>query len=239
MKALVVSDLHFEFHEDDGRAMVESLAPADLIVIAGDLSPCEWLIYSLSMFCHRFPKVLFVAGNHEFYGSSFEDVRAALRHAVAIHENLYVLDNSVEEIGGIRFVGTTMWTRKTEHSHLYHSNIADFGVIRDGAAQIYAENDLALAFLDKEVREGDVVVTHHLPADESIHWRYKRSVINQFFLCDVRPLIEERKPRIWIHGHTHETCDYNVGPTRVLCNPYGYVGRDTNKYFKRGLVVDL
>ena len=32
--------------------------------------------------------------------------------------------------------------------------------------------------------------------------------------------------RLWIHGHTHDSCDYRLGDSRrsvrVVCNPRGY-----------------
>jgi hypothetical protein len=41
----------------------------------------------------------------------------------------------------------------------------------------------------------------------------------------------EKRPRLWVHGHTHTTCDYELGSTRVACNPYGYPHeRDRNRY---------
>jgi len=30
--------------------------------------------------------------------------------------------------------------------------------------------------------------------------------------------------KLWIHGHTHESFDYMVGDTRIVCNPRGYIG---------------
>jgi len=27
---------------------------------------------------------------------------------------------------------------------------------------------------------------------------------------------------VWIHGHSHDRCDYLLGKTRVVANPLGY-----------------
>jgi predicted phosphodiesterase len=27
---------------------------------------------------------------------------------------------------------------------------------------------------------------------------------------------------VWIHGHSHDRCDYRIGKTRVVANPLGY-----------------
>ena len=48
-------------------------------------------------------------------------------------------------------------------------------------------------------------------------------------------LIEERQPALWVHGHTHDSCDYRVGNTRVICNPRGY--ENENGAFDPGQAV--
>ena len=44
--------------------------------------------------------------------------------------------------------------------------------------------------------------------------------------------ILEHQPRLWIHGHTHESFDYEIGKTRVVCNPRGYASTEENKEFR-------
>ena len=36
------------------------------------------------------------------------------------------------------------------------------------------------------------------------------------------PHVRERQPKLWIHGHSHDRCDYLLGKTRVVANPLGY-----------------
>lgn len=240
MKLLIASDLHFEFQRDAGRTLVGELAPADAFVVAGDLCCASGLGDALDLCCERYTDVVFVAGNHEYYGSSFPRVRAILHEAEKRHGGkLHVLERSTCEIGGVRFAGTTMWTRRTPWIHKHQHMLSDFSVIEDADPIVYEENREALAFLEREVSSGDVVVTHHLPADRSVARMFKRSPLNCFFLCDVEPLISERQPRLWVHGHTHSSCDYLVGSTRVLCNPFGYAGRALNPDFRSDFVVDL
>jgi len=35
-------------------------------------------------------------------------------------------------------------------------------------------------------------------------------------------ILDPGAPALWIHGHVHESRDYVVGGTRVVCNPHGY-----------------
>ena len=37
---------------------------------------------------------------------------------------------------------------------------------------------------------------------------------------------------LWIHGHIHESFDYKIGKTRVVCNPRGYASIEENKGFR-------
>lgn len=45
--------------------------------------------------------------------------------------------------------------------------------------------------------------------------------------------------QIRIHGHTHESFDYLVNGTRVMCNPRGYAPTELNPAFDPGLTVDV
>src|SRR5262249_19550368 len=82
-----------------------------------------------------------------------------------------------------------------------------------------------LAFLEQNVRPGDVVVTHFLPHPRSVAPQYAESPLNRFYLAeDTAALVERAGARLWIHGHTHVAFDYRVGDPRVLCNPRGYPG---------------
>ena len=53
--------------------------------------------------------VLYVLGNHEFYGSSIDGAAAELKRLCA-GTHVHVLDDSEIVIDGVRFLGTTLWT---------------------------------------------------------------------------------------------------------------------------------
>jgi len=82
-----------------------------------------------------------------------------------------------------------------------------------------------------------VVVTHHAPAAASIAPRFVGKPLNAAFASRLDDLIENGRPSLWVHGHTHSSFDYRLGQTRVLCNPRGYPGE--NPYFQPGLVVEV
>lgn len=108
MRLLVLSDLHLEF---GNSYKVPHGIEYDAVVLAGDIdSPghkaVDWARRE-STFDGR--PVLYVAGNHEFYGSEMAAELAGMRRA-AEGSNVHVLDRDAVVIEGVRFLGCTLWT---------------------------------------------------------------------------------------------------------------------------------
>jgi hypothetical protein len=103
MKLHIVSDLHAGFGAFD---LPET--DADVLVLAGDVDvglrgmrmAREWA---------RGRPVIYVAGNHEFYGESIPRHITKLREAAAGTEVRF-LENEGAVIDGVRFLGCTLWT---------------------------------------------------------------------------------------------------------------------------------
>lgn len=74
-----------------------------------------------------------------------------------------------------------------------------------------------------------VVVGHHAPSKQSTKPRYKEDVLmNGGYSSDLSEFIlDHPQIKVWTHGHTHDTFDYMVGSTRVICNPRGYEGYES------------
>jgi len=64
------------------------------------------------------------------------------------------------------------------------------------------------------------------------------SPYNIFYANELDLLIEDKKPALWLHGHTHESRDYKIGKTRIICNPRGYPGA-VNPNFNSNLILTL
>lgn len=241
MRIQILSDLHFEFHPDGGAAFTEKCycADVDVLVLAGDICLSAELPCVLADFCVRYAHVVYVAGNHEPYGSSIETVRGDLARAASSCVNLHVLDNSVATIGGQRFVGTTLWFPDSPYNDLYAHALNDFQRIVGLHDQVYAENSRAVQFLRENVQRGDVVITHHLPSERSVPLRFRGDPMNRFFVCPLDDLVRDRAPAAWIHGHTHDTCNYLLHETHVVCNPFGYTGYETNPRFLTDFVIEV
>ena len=86
-----------------------------------------------------------------------------------------------------------------------------------------------------------VVVTHHPPHRGSLAQRYAEDWASSAFVNELPETFFDA-PVLWVHGHTHDSFDYHVGPCRVVCNPRGYVdwkGKSENSAFDPALVVEI
>jgi Icc-related predicted phosphoesterase len=240
MKILAVSDLHFEFTQDAGQELVKELSKdCDILIVAGDLSNYANLARSYDNLCSNYKRVIHVPGNHEYYGATKDLVNEVIEQAEHDNPNLTVLDNKVVEIEGQRFVGSSLWFEKTKMAKYHQQFWSDFTCIRDGASWIYNKNWESKTFLTATVREGDYVITHHMPSNTCVNVKFEKDETNCYFVCSMDKLIEERKPKVWQSGHTHCSFDFQMYSTRMLCNPFGYWKRQENWEFQPNLIVEL
>lgn len=233
MDLFVASDIHTEFFRDHGNNFLKSLPEADVGVFAGDICTKLTLITTMNILCEKYKDVVYVTGNHEYYHSSFQNVHDNIMYLQDRYENFHWLEQEALYINKQRFVGCTLW---------YLNN--PVGVWSDGdwikdSDQINFVAQDSRKFLEDAVTENDVVVTHMLPSHMSVHPRYAGSQYNGFFVNDVEHVIKQHQPKLYIHGHTHNSCDYFIGKTRVVCNPYGYNGREENSDFNKNLIITI
>lgn len=235
MKIQIASDLHLEFLQDrfPGERLISPAADADILVLAGDISNG---MQAIELFNNWPVPVLYLAGNHEFYGADFTQVRRDLRQAAA-GTPVTFLDNDVIDFAGVRYLGTTLWTdyrlelNRTQRQLMENAElrINDHYRIRcrDGkftAQRALAEHELSRAWLEQELAKPydgkTVVITHHGPHPLSVHPRYIGEALNAAFVSNLTELLP--KADLWIHGHVHDSFDYSVLGCRVVANPAGY-----------------
>lgn len=251
VKIRVLSDLHLEFQDWNPPA-----AEADVIVLAGDIHSgtrgIEWARL-------RFPitPIVYVPGNHEFYGREMGDALSDL-HKAGRRFGVDVLHGRGIVIGGVRFLGATLWTDFALNGDDARSiaramsdakhGMSDFNIIRYGADELFRpEHARAMHFEQvgwiRETVADDfsgptILVSHHLPHPRSIHRKYWGSALNPSFASDLSELMGP-PVAVWIHGHTHESCDYVAEGTRVVCNPRGYGPFELNAAFDPILTIEV
>lgn len=253
MKINVLSDLHLGF-----GSMDRPMNDADVVVLAGDISrPREAAAWAM-----RFDKpVLYVPGNHEFYGSSLSGALGELQQLCA-HTQVQLLHNTETVLDGVRFLGATLWTdfrlfddpaRNDAAKEEARRLVRDFSRIRltEDSDAIFTPEDSTMLFdrqaawlaerLDARHDGPTVVVTHHAPSPRSIHPRFADSLLNACFVSDAERLLGESRAQVWVHGHTHDTFDYRVKGTRVVCNARGYAkaGVHENARFDPDFIIEV
>ena len=237
----VFSDIHTEFHHDWGREFVAKLDPTgvDVLAVAGDLGTRLCLPGVLDGLCRKYPHVVYVTGNHEYYHITWQVVDGLLDKVRTKHPNFHRLRDSAVTIDGQRFVGGTLWFSEDPVASTHRQKMNDFSVIKDFEPGVYHRNRRAQAFLRKTVEPGDVVVTHHIPSRRLITPRWRNSPLNPFFVCDMTDLIERAQPKLWIYGHTHDSLVDQIGETLMVCNPLGYAGIELNPNFQEKFLVEV
>ncbi|CAN7215852.1 metallophosphoesterase [Phyllobacterium sp. LjRoot231] len=253
MKLWIISDLHLEF---DNVALPPHVPDADVCVAAGDVhrgfkKAIGWLGTHIAP---RMP-VVYVGGNHEFYRGSIVDGLEEAKELASQYPGVHFLENNLVEIDGVRFVGATLWTDFRIQGHqelamLYARNhMKDYRAIfwrkkpfirltPSDTVRVHSQSKSFLSAALATTFDGKtVVVTHHLPHMLSVPQRFQSDLLSAAFASDLSELIEESGPELWVHGHTHNSCDYRVGDTRIICNPKGYP--DENPEFNATVVIEI
>tara|TARA_Y100000034_G_C6849889_1_gene385458 strand:- start:72 stop:806 length:735 start_codon:yes stop_codon:yes gene_type:complete len=236
MQINFISDLHLEF----GPLEIEPEA-GDVLVLAGDIDikgRVDWI----NDIAGRFNHVIYVLGNHEFYNGAMDSIYRKTREGLV--DNVHLLENESITIAGVTFHGATLWSDFLNGNPMSYLQcdqaMNDYRLIRAGDGKhrfkpqiAHSLHNISKVFLQENVKEGDIVVTHMAPSLLSIHEKYKNDMnINGSYASDLSELILDTKPELWFHGHVHTSFDYTVGNTRILCNPRGYVGEELNSEFE-------
>ncbi|MBA3477254.1 MAG: metallophosphoesterase [Lautropia sp.] len=264
MRVALLSDLHLEF---EPFTPPEELRLADLVILAGDIhNGVEALHWARRSFPAQ--PIVQIAGNHEFFGACWQTLLAELRQ-VARSLDIAFLENDSVVIGGVQFLGATLWTdfellsaagrpvrlNADDAKALMQRRMIDYSLIRwqpggRPEERVFRPDDsvgLHLRSRDWLTRElaqpydgPRVVITHHLPSWRSVAPAFARAPSNAAFASDLDELFGPVE--LWVHGHTHNSFNYLAGTTRVLANPRGYPmeeGGFENPLFKPALLVEV
>ena len=242
MRINYFSDLHLEFGE---QAAPET--NADIIIAAGDIGVfnqgVEWL-KTLNK------PVIYVAGNHEFYGCEHQKVLRTLREECA-GTRIHFLEQDRFVYQGVRFLGCTLWadlyTQGEKNAAILGHAVNDFHRIQFAGKMFNPQHFTGLfqeskAWLERQLAQPfpgkTVVVTHHAPTEWS--WIKTPNSIKKLAYCnDLKPLFHEYEITAWFHGHVHNMGDYRIADARILSNTRGYIGRRLVSGFDINKIVEI
>jgi predicted phosphodiesterase len=246
----VLSDLHLE-HGSPAPGRVE----ADVVVLAGDIATGTGGVEWARAWAADRPLV-YVSGNHELYGQALPELLEELRRAAA-GSSVHVLEHEQRMIGGVRFLGCTLWSdfdydgpaRRALSMRVCERVVNDYKLItfgpqgraltaRDTRNLHLASRRWLTARLADHHDGPTVVVTHHAPLIGTRPQSPELRALAGAFASDLTELIDARQVALWIFGHTHQATDVVIAGARVLSNPYGYPHQRVAG-FDPGLVIEL
>ncbi len=274
MNIQILSDLHLESHPD---FQAEPAPGADLLVLAGDIGSYQGgsllaargdVDFGLARFSplQGWPTpVLFIPGNHEYDGLDFDDAHARLRDTCD-RLGLVWLERETVVLGGVRFVGTTLWTDfdalgppAADHAAVLAQQLrarekafraANFylrktGGTRGGAPFLAEAMREQALVCQRWLREAlgtpfdgpTVAVTHFAPSLRSADPRYGLTPGTAGFCNALDDLLPQA--RLWLHGHLHAPSDYVHHGCRVVANPLGYLRKGEQAAFRPACVVPV
>ncbi|GAB5429385.1 MAG: metallophosphoesterase [Devosia indica] len=248
MKTWITSDLHC-----DSTFWVPDRIPGhDIMIVAGDVDKdaggTEQALLMLSRWSSS--PIVFVPGNHDVMGVAVDAWDCG--NEDLLDRGIFVLSSGQSVvIGGVRFVGATLWTDFGLADDVYASeawaarHMPEYQQVRraDGSPiwpadtrAAHARNRAAIeAVLATPFAGPTVVITHHAPSRRSIAGSV--DIPDAAFASDLEPVIMRHQPELWVHGHVHQHHDYLIGSTRIIANPRGYVGPDWSE--DSGYIEDL
>lgn len=241
MKIQLLSDLHLEAHP---HFIAEPAPDADVLVLAGDIGSYQSgsLLQGEHFGLERFSPlpqyagwpcpVIFVPGNHEYDMQDFDTAHARLR-AACERMGMVWLERETAVLGGVRFVGTTLWSDYDAMS--MHEGVTDLTRLLKLREKAFRAANFYLhktggtrggePFLAEPMREQSLVcqqwlrqalarpfdgptvaVTHFAPSLRSADPRYGLVPGTAGFcnvLDDLLPFAD-----LWLHGHLHSPSDY-------------------------------
>ncbi|KQT25083.1 hypothetical protein ASG57_21605 [Bradyrhizobium sp. Leaf396] len=270
-----VSDLHVDIERNGLDSMPQ--IDADVTVVAGDAAAPGTLALRRvrELYPDRDRPLIYVPGNHDFYSfhdkhnaelkTTWEEQRARMPE-VAEDLGIILLDDASVEIGGVVFIGATLWTDFMTRSpyvmfgdavRAATKQMNDYRLIKTGAGrskdrlrpgQTIDAHKVSVTYIEKALAkrpagQDAVVITHMAPSPRSLlHWPTITD-LDWCYASDVERLMTcDAAPALWLHGHVHGNRDYCVGETRVVCNPRGYPapgGKRENPDFDAGMVVEV
>jgi predicted phosphodiesterase len=233
MKIRLLSDLHTEFRLPYKTQSFAQYRGEDVLVLAGDIASGSTNTMDVIKFFRDqgFPHIVYVPGNHEYYGTGFDEFNAKMENKCMEFDNVYYLNPGSATINGVLFVGGTLWTNFADNPFSQSAakrGISDFRYIRDfdvnRCARTYYEHlDYIQQTYEHRGKQKVVVVTHFLPARECIAPRFRNGdLINDYFANNLGDYIANMSDTTWLFGHTHDATDIVLGDTRVVANPHGY-----------------
>lgn len=255
MNIQIASDLHLEFPENRRWLEEHPLTPkGDVLILAGDIVVLKYKDKAEQFYnkvCSQFKQVISIFGNHEFYHGEINFAYPS--YFKQLRENHILLNNKSFVYQNVKFICSTLWSaipdkdvmeieRRMNDYHIIYGDKRDKTPIT--AVQTNLFHKISVEFIQQELKKGFegkiVVVTHHLPSFRCNARKYQQSALNSAYVNNMDNLIEANQQiSLWIHGHSHEFNQVNIGKVILARNPLGYIDVGEEHGFKRDHIVTI
>jgi predicted phosphodiesterase len=159
MKIALCSDLHLEF----GPISLQNTENAEVLILSGDIIVADDLrelgdatglmmngrnksemYHKFFQECsERFPNVIYIMGNHEYYHGDFATGLDIIRERLSYLENVFVMERQTMVIEDVTFIAGTLWTdmNKEDPNTLYgiKGYMNDYRIIKDSRTNTETE----------------------------------------------------------------------------------------------------
>jgi len=253
MKIQLISDTHLRTENSFSVLNVG----ADVLIIAGDLAASPKIA---SQWLAEFRRqtdmpVVYVLGNHEYYGLNLYTGLDIYRQAVSKIEDVHLLEKEHVEIEGINFLGATLWSDLSDPmaALTVQNALNDYEFIEKTPGEHIQPSDthaqylLAVNWLKEQLAEHraekNVVVTHHAPCWACRNTYFDYDVSNRLathgFCNRLDTLMYKHDVSLWLYGHTHVSKCFTTNGTRVISNQVGYESEKKHSSFDRRQLIEI
>ncbi len=263
MRIFVISDIHFEFHDEAWLPILPDEQDFDVLVLAGDIGSGEHAFTGVDRLLDHYSQVpiILVLGNHEYYHDNLKTVNGRFREHFKSYERIHLLEENAVEIDGFKFLGCVLWSDFTvmgptvEQALLERvdEQIGDFRLIDEddpgnpteaprklSPATMQIMHRQSRSWLNQELARGDlsktIVVTHFPPTRDTRNDHFVESSVSAYFQANGLDLIERYKPPLWLYGHNHYSRVDREGDTLLVSNQWGYPSENTG--YSIGCIVE-
>lgn len=255
LRVQILSDTHNESPE------VVLDHTADLIIHAGDFGNHGlYHVQKYIQYCKdNNLQLLFVLGNHDYYGSYIDSVTHLLSEDTS---NMFLYGNNEIKWNGYTFVGGTLWSNFRANKVQYSDPILFDKYKNDCRAMIDFHSIGATTlkhnkfvtpedyvtmhnnewnYIQQYKNRDDVIVVTHFPPHLCCldpYWSQhpQGKIFNPYFIND-RNLSGFK---LWISGHTHTAVTSIADNCNMIINPLGHVNEQMkNNGYKDRFIIEL
>jgi predicted phosphodiesterase len=235
----ILSDLHLEFYKKLPTNICNDEFPkAPILFLVGDIGyPTDNIWLEFIEWCDsKYQRIFYVQGNHEAYTNDIGVITNYIREKLDPKPKFTFLERGVVGyLDEYKVIGCTLWS---EQNYYIYSKMNDSKCIYKNGLYLSLTDLLDIHYQDKKwlednVDENTIVLTHHLPSFDLIHPKYKTPYYADYS-CAYASNCDDivRKAKMWIYGHTHIGSDVMFeNKVRCISNPYAYPD-ESHRHFK-------